>query len=680
VIFLSIPYSTLANGNVDYFTVERFSVLTGNFSPSGRLFDFDSDGDLDVMDARHTFPVTPGPLTILRNNGQGVFSDATATVLGNQTVQTFVPRHFVVADFNRDGRNDFFIADHGPDAPPFPGGQSRILIQTADGKLRDETATRLPIKNAFTHHVSAADIEGDGDIDLYLANIFCGGCGQGPELYINDGTGLFTANTSRLPTFVTTSQRKYTASAFMDVNGDARPDLILGAHPGTQPNEGGLRDTILLNDGNGNFNAAPEASLPPRAGGTSWGTVAIEPADFDGDNKLDLLLSLTPQGYNAARLQLLLNNGNGTFREASDRIPQSFPTGPNNWIIWAFPADFNNDGKMDFVTSSFGSLRLSLYLNAGQARFIDKSDLIREQNLFIALPDDIDGDGDIDIFGIKGNGFYAVLRNQRPFVITSNRFDFDGDGKADQAVFRETDRVWYLLGSSSGFTATQFGISTDRITPADFDGDGKTDIAVFRDGVWYLQRSQLGFAALQFGIAGDVPVPADYDGDGKADFAVYRSGVWYILGSQAGFYGFQFGISTDKAVPADFDGDGKTDAAVYRDGVWYMLRSQLGFTAVQFGIASDKPVVGDYDGDGKADQAVYRAGVWYLLQSTAGFTAAQFGIASDIPVAADYDGDVKTDVAVYRDGVWYSLRSQQGFTAVQFGIANDKPIPAAFMP
>lgn len=261
-------------------------------------------------------------------------------------------------------------------------------------------------------------------------------------------------------------------------------------------------------------------------------------------------------------------------------------------------------------------------------------------------------------------------------------FDFDGDGRSDISVFRPSDRVWYLLRSASGFTATQFGVSTDKVTPADFDGDGRTDIAVFRDGVWYLQQSQLGFTAVQFGQAGDIPVPFDYTGDGRAEVAVYRSGIWYTLNLATNqFQAVQFGISTDKPVPADYDGDGKTDFAVYRDGVWYWLRSSdNGFRAVQFGIASDAPVVGDYDGDGRADQAVYRSDVWYILASTQGFYAVQFGIASDIPVAADYDGDGKTDIAVYRDGIWYMLRSQQGYSAVQFGNANDKPIPASFVP
>ncbi|MDQ4122089.1 MAG: DUF5050 domain-containing protein [Acidobacteriota bacterium] len=262
-------------------------------------------------------------------------------------------------------------------------------------------------------------------------------------------------------------------------------------------------------------------------------------------------------------------------------------------------------------------------------------------------------------------------------------FDFDGDGRADQTVFRLTNAVWYLLGSSSGFSGVQFGISTDKIVPADFDGDGKTDFAVFRDGYWYwLNSSNGGFNGMHFGSPGDIPVPADYTGDGRAEIAVFRSGIWYTWNlANNQFQGTQFGIASDKPVPADFDGDGKTDFAVYREGVWYHLRSSDGaFQGVQFGIASDKPTVGDYDGDGKADQAVFRSGFWYVLGSIQGFYGVHFGISSDIPVAADYDGDGKTDFAVFRDGIWYLLRSQQGFTGISFGVNIDKPIPAAFVP
>jgi uncharacterized delta-60 repeat protein len=269
------------------------------------------------------------------------------------------------------------------------------------------------------------------------------------------------------------------------------------------------------------------------------------------------------------------------------------------------------------------------------------------------------------------------------------RFDFDGDGRADISVFRPSDGVWYLNQSTNGLSATQFGLSTDKITPADFDGDGKTDVAVFREGVWYLQRSSLGFTAVAFGAATDIPVPADFDADGRAEIAVYRpsNGSWYIYNlANNQTTGVLFGASEDKPVPADYDGDGKADVAVFRpsNGVWYLQRSQAGFAGIAFGTSEDKPVPADYDGDGKTDIAVFRPsnGTWYLQRSQLDFTGMAFGFSTDIPTPADYDGDGKADVAVYRpsNGTWYIQRSGSGLTSVAFGEATDRPAPNAFIP
>jgi hypothetical protein len=66
---------------------------------------------------------------------------------------------------------------------------------------------------------------------------------------------------------------------------------------------------------------------------------------------------------------------------------------------------------------------------------------------------------------------------------TSRRSDFDADFKADLAVFRPSNGTWFVLKSSSNFTAAatyQWGVSTDIPVPGDYDGDGTTDVAVFR--------------------------------------------------------------------------------------------------------------------------------------------------------------------------------------------------------
>jgi photosystem II stability/assembly factor-like uncharacterized protein len=262
--------------------------------------------------------------------------------------------------------------------------------------------------------------------------------------------------------------------------------------------------------------------------------------------------------------------------------------------------------------------------------------------------------------------------------------DFDGDGRADISVFRPSDRTWYLNQSTNGFSATQWGLSTDKLAPADYDGDGRTDISVYRDGMWYWLNSSTGsFNARQFGIASDIPVPANYytGGNGGSELAVYRSGTWWILNlSNNQITTIPFGLASDKPVASDYDGDGRADCAVYRNGIWYLNRSTHGFAAVQFGIAGDRPLPADYDGDGKTDLAVYRDGTWYLLQSINGFAAFQFGIASDMSAPADYDGDGRADAAVFRNGVWYLRQSTSGFAIQQFGFTNDKPVPSAYLP
>jgi hypothetical protein len=204
----------------------------------------------------------------------------------------------------------------------------------------------------------------------------------------------------------------------------------------------------------------------------------------------------------------------------------------------------------------------------------------------------------------------------------------------------------------------------DPSTVADYDGDGKADLAVYRAGTkekpqshfYYrssISKSDQTFSVIPWGILGDIPSAADFDGDGKADILARRNRekdqqpIWYVKQSKDGDVVHQWALSGDTNAIADYDGDGKADLAVMRSTeagaeskwIFYVQNSGNGqLVARYFGLAEvDLNVPGDYDGDGKADVALWRKtdATYWVMSSNEKQDVSTFkwGNAADIPVS-----------------------------------------------
>lgn len=225
--------------------------------------DVDGDGDADLLFGNRG-------QNLLLLNGGGHFTDHTAQRL---PAVDDVTQDLEAGDVDGDGDLDLVVGNVG---------DNRLLLNDGHGFFSEAAPGRLPLRATIeeTREAELADVDGDGDLDLYFANVaFVAGADPQNRLLVNDGRGFFTDETAQR----IGRETSYTLDAeFLDLDRDGDLDMVTANVNDTQPFR------AFLNDGTGAFKDATGSVLPSRLDGHG---IDVEVADFNGDGKRDLYLS-----------------------------------------------------------------------------------------------------------------------------------------------------------------------------------------------------------------------------------------------------------------------------------------------------------------------------------------------------------------------------------------------------
>jgi len=334
-----------------------------------------------------------------------------------------------VADIDGDGDLDLVVANEFR--------PNILLLNDGVGRFTD-ASMRLPRTEHDSEDVGIADFDGDGDLDIVIVSED----DQTNELYLNDGAGAFTDESVRIPVTGTTN-----GLAVTDLDGDGAPDVILG-------NNG--QDAVIINDGSGHFRDETQARLPVSLDVTQ----DLELGDVDGDGDLDLLVG--NEGPNG----LYINDGTGHFTDESRaRIP--LREAPEETREADF-GDVDGDGDLDILFANVSAFvegadpRNRLLINDGEGVFTDETDARLPpdtESSFDGDFRDLDGDGDLDI--ATGNSD-TDLSQRRIAPALFRAYLNDGSGRFTEATLQ-------VFGE--GITGTGLDLEF-----GDFDGDGLEDV------------------------------------------------------------------------------------------------------------------------------------------------------------------------------------------------------------
>jgi uncharacterized repeat protein (TIGR01451 family) len=585
------PDLVLTNSSLNEATV-MLNSGTGTFSNAGTLTtgvtpqaiaaaDFNNDGKADLVVANFG----DGTLTIFLGNGDGTFSTAPGITIG--TVSNALTS-VAVADFNNDGNADIVVVGTG---------SSNLTVLMGLGTGAFQAGVTYAVGSA-PYWVTAADLDGDGFIDLAVANASTSG---NVQVLINDKThpGAFLArntfNAGSVPHFIGAG----------DFNSDGIPDLFV-VNRGTS---NGFSYSILTGTGTGSFSAPATTGV----GNAPWSAVV---ADLNSDGRTDV--AIASSGDN--RLYLALGNGlysnmivtgshTGNFTQG--QVGATYTLSVSNTGV------FTSSGIVSVTDSLPSALTATAITGSGWTCTLGTITCTRTDPLAVgsSYPN-------ITLTVSVANNAGLTVTNSVTVSGGGENITNDDTSTDPTTVFQTTTLALVsslnpsISGNQVSFTAT---ISSPAATGAMvfFDGGVPFETVVVASGTAVLNTTLL--------TAGQHTISARYSGDTQYQSSS-SSVVAQVVNSQAQ-NGFQAAVayglgvtSPSGVVIADFNGDGKADIAVSNSSATSKVTM----------------LIGNGDGTFKTPGTNYSAG---------GNGSDPFAIA-----AADFNNDGMLDVVVANNG------------------------------
>lgn len=354
---------------------------TKEWSNKLELADINGDGLVDIMFANgagYSSPKGGEQNRAFLNQGAGKpFLEVSEAVFGATPDQT---RAIKAGDVDGDGDLDLVVGNTFET-------QSRLYIGDGAGGFTEAT-DRLPQKSASVGDLELGDVDGDGDLDLVLADWGpgeAGGAGGVTQLWRNDGAGDFSDATAQMPAV------KVSWSWEMDL-ADVDNDLDLDVLVSCKTCAGSF---MFHNDGAGNFVDASD-QLPQFSNNYEF-----EAIDLDGDEFVDLITINDGPG---ATEHIFLGDGLGGFDDATDELwpANANVQGDDNMVAFL---DVESDGDADFVIAGLFGNDDRLILNDGaghlslQGNAFAPADSSGSLGIGVA---DLDGDHRLDVVFSEG--------------------------------------------------------------------------------------------------------------------------------------------------------------------------------------------------------------------------------------------------------------------------------------